>query len=93
MRLQMNITFTFPESKFARDNTITEQVDHVQEEINETVADICYNRKEPALLECIDVYHASETLIRILIRRFGEEKVKELIEKCYKKNNDRGYYD
>lgn len=89
----MNINFTFPESKFARDNTITAQIDHVQEEVNEAIADICYDRKQAALLECVDIYHASETLMRIMIRRFGEEKVKALVAECHKKNDDRGYYD
>lgn len=84
------MNYLFPE--IATDNGIAKQIDKIQDEIHEAIADICFDRRERALEECIDILQATETMLRIMVKRLGEDKVLELIRCCIKKNMSRGYY-
>jgi hypothetical protein len=89
--------FTFPETKFVSTNTPFQQVRHIVSEIFEVCVDLWKGQHYKAMVECYDVIHSVETLIRILARRFEwtlaiewqAESLKKVVED---KNRRRGYY-
>lgn len=86
------LVFNFPETTFASSNSTMEQLDHVMSEVYEARADFIFGKDREATMECIDVIHSSETLLRNLIKEHGETKVLKAMELVIKKNDERGYY-
>ena len=85
--------YLFPELKGSSAFTITEQVDKIIDECWEAKYDIIWDNKDGAMLECVDVIHAAETLYRVMITKFGQAKVDKLVKDCIDKNSVRGYYE
>lgn len=84
--------YNFPKIKVPDTHTTTDQLDKIGEELNEAIADIIFDRREEALLECIDVILAAETLHRTLVKRLGWEKVNDAVQKVIEKNSARNYF-
>ena len=83
--------YSFPETTFAREKTIEEQLAHVFSEVDE-VAACGPDVTDALLLEAIDLYHSLETLFRIAEREYGNRHVYQLQNLGFTKNFDRGYY-
>jgi hypothetical protein len=83
--------YIFPETKFVRENTVKQQIDHVisesielhQEELMEDDTDYEYE-------EAMDLYHSLETLFRIWEREGVD--MEAVRQKVLEKNRARGYY-
>lgn len=84
--------YNFPEISLPSDHTSKDQLDKIREELEEADCDIIFERYDDALLECIDVLQAAETLHRILVKRLGKAKVDKAIAKVIQKNHTRNYF-
>jgi hypothetical protein len=82
----------FPETKFARTNSLTEQAHHLVSESDEVLLAYEEDNIEHAHQEVVDTYHSAETYLRVLAKEKGEQYVKDLIQQVKKKNQERGYY-
>lgn len=81
----------YPETKFARTNTIDEQVDHVLSEICEAIRE--KRGSLEFLHELADVQASIETLWNVLDRIYGTDFSEKIIfERIEQKNRERGYY-
>lgn len=80
--------YNFPATKFAKENTMMKQIQHVESEIEEYFNSLGFNEK---FEEAIDVYHSLETLFRILERQGTD--INLAFEKVQQKNEARGYYE
>ncbi len=85
--------YNFPQTRFARNNTIGAQIGHVVEEAEEVIQTLIdgedNNRVDE---ELADLTHSLETLWRIMARERGPEYVKQLFERVTVKNAARNYY-
>lgn len=75
-------------------NTVQEQVEKVVSECQEAIDEltnlvVC---DDLIIEECLDVVHASETLLRLLMEKYGEDEIQFKIFQIFGKNKDRGYY-
>lgn len=86
------IVFNFPATTFSQTNTPEQQIQHLRTELDEACYEIVFDNIPLAIMECLDAYHSAETLLRILIKEYGEEKVLKAMELIVKKNTVRGYY-
>jgi len=86
--------FTWPETKFARENTIADQLEHVFSEVKEIKEAL----KDPACnvldidTEIMDLHHSLETFLRVLQRDESPEYLQHLKQVVINKNRERGYY-
>ena len=87
-----NITFNFPATIFSQANTPEQQIHHIRTELDEACYEIVFDNIPLAIMECLDAVHSAETLLRIVLREYGEEKVLKGMKLVIKKNHDRGYY-
>lgn len=85
--------FNFPKTKFADENGVYEQLQHVQSEIKE-MFEAYFNEPDIDIFagEAMDASHSIETLLRILEEKRGVNlsKIRCLTER---KNMLRHYYD
>jgi hypothetical protein len=95
------MNYIFPETKFAKENTDIEQINHVFSEVKEILQE-CKKEVIPAGLiiksyndsfieEAVDLYHSLETLFRIL--ELHGVDMDAVQRKVFEKNRRRGYYD
>jgi len=86
--------YNWPETKFARQNNLDEQLEHVLSEAKEVKAAL--KDKSSTVLEIeseiADLHHSIETYFRILERYESQQYVDHLIESTRRKNDARGYY-
>ena len=88
------MSFFWPETKFARENSIADQLEHVFSEVEEVKQAL----KTPDInimdvdMEIFDLYHSLETFIRVLQRFESPEYIQHLREIVINKNRERGYY-
>jgi F0F1-type ATP synthase delta subunit len=88
------MSFFWPETKFARENSIADQIEHVFSEVEEIKRAL----KAPDInimdidMEIFDLHHSVETFIRLLQRFESPEYVQHLREIVINKNRERGYY-
>jgi hypothetical protein len=88
------MSFFWPETKFARENSIADQLEHVFSEVEEVKQAL----KTPDIdimavdMEIFDLHHSLETFIRLLQRFESPEYVQHIRECVIKKNRKRGYY-
>ena len=80
----------FPVTKFASRNTILEQLDHLQSEINEVREAVESGDLKSASLELVDVQQSADTALHILLR-MGIDSYSAYTEVTIK-NARRGYY-
>jgi predicted nucleic acid-binding Zn-ribbon protein len=86
--------YNWPETKFARKNTLDEQLEHVLSEAKE-VKDALKDKNSTVFeieSEIADLHHSIETYFRILERYESQHYVDHLIESTRHKNDERGYY-
>jgi len=86
--------YNWPETKFARQNTLDEQLEHVLSEAKE-VKDALKDKNSTVLeieSELADLHHSLETYFRILERYESQQYVDHLIESTRQKNDERDYY-
>ena len=86
------IAYNFKPTYFAEENTIVKQITHIASELNEVAWELVTDNGQGTLMEAIDVYHSAETLLRVLVKAFGEGRVLDAMNQTAKKNDDRGYY-
>ena len=86
------LVFNFPETIFAQKNTPEEQISHLRSELDEATYEFVFDNIPLATMECLDAYHSAETLLMILVKEHGQEKVLKAMEVIIKKNSKRGYY-
>ena len=77
----------FPEIKFVRLNSPSEQWEHVLSEFKEVKT---AKHPDDALMEKVDLFHSLETYFRILERQGVD--VQKLFQKTVQKNLKRRYY-
>jgi F0F1-type ATP synthase delta subunit len=88
------MSFFWPETKFARENSIADQLEHVFSEVEEVKQAL----KTPDIdimavdMEILDLHHSLETFIRVLQRFESPEYIQHLREIVINKNRERGYY-
>lgn len=90
-------TYNFPEIKLKSSHTLIKQIKKVREESeeanDEAIVQMATGKNSTnVLLECCDTLLAAETLHRMMIRVYGEERVVEAIEDTIKKNIERNYF-
>jgi len=83
--------FNFPKTKFAEQNTIGKQIEHVLSEAVEVQMELMKSN-ERAEDELADLTHSLETLWRIVVAERGEAYVQHLFERVIEKNAERNYY-
>lgn len=76
------MNWNFPEIKTTR--TEQEQTEKILDEINEFKSDLSDE-------ECVDIFHAAETLLRIKFKG-REHDLNVVINRIVQKNVSRGYY-
>lgn len=81
----------FPITKFAKQNTILEQLDHLQSEINEVREAVESGDLKAASLELVDVQQSADTALHILLD-MGVDSYSAYTEVTIK-NSRRGYYE
>ena len=81
----------FPITRFAKQNTILEQLDHLQSEINEVLEAVEGGDLKAASLELVDVQQSADTALHILLD-MGVDSYSAYTEVTIK-NSRRGYYD
>ena len=86
------IVFNFPATKFSQINTPEQQIHHLRTELDEACYEIVFDNIPLAIMECLDAVHSAETLLRIVLREYGEDKVLKGVKLVVKKNDERGYY-
>jgi hypothetical protein len=84
--------YNWPETKFARENTLLDQVAHILSEADE-IAEAGPWVTIPMHKEIADLHHSIETFWRNLARRVGHEYVATVFQAVEDKNRARGYYD
>jgi hypothetical protein len=88
------MSFFWPETKFARENTIADQLTHIFSEVDEIKRAL----ETPDInvmdvdMEILDLYHSVETFVRVLQRFESPEYVQHIRELVINKNRERGYY-
>lgn len=82
------MNYIFPETKFAKENDIGTQSDHVCEEYHEFLDATIGSDEEKE--EAMDYYHSLETLFRIWERQGVD--MEAVRQKVFEKNRRRGYY-
>jgi F0F1-type ATP synthase delta subunit len=88
------MSFFWPETKFARENSIADQLEHVFSEVEEVKQAL----KTPDIdimavdMEILDLHHSLETFIRVLQRFESPEYIQHLREIVINKNRECGYY-
>jgi NTP pyrophosphatase (non-canonical NTP hydrolase) len=83
------MNWTFPEIKTTRN--IDERFQKILDELNELNVELKVGDKKNIEKEALDVYHSTETFIRLLFK--GREKdLDEIVKKTIEKNQNRGYY-
>lgn len=80
--------FNFPAIKSTRD--VRQSAQKVQDELNEFIDEL-EKPSDKLKLECIDILHTAESLMRKVFE--SEDEMDEFIKKVYDKNKNRGYYD
>lgn len=90
------MNFMFPRTKFVDENTIDEQLKHLEselEEVKEAKTQLQINIVE----ELFDLIHSAETAIRIIIENSNnviDKEAVDFIKDCViMKNIERGYYN
>lgn len=90
------MNFMFPRTKFVDENTIDEQLKHLEselEEVKEAKTPLQINIVE----ELFDLIHSAETAIRIIIENSNnviDKEAVDFIKDCViMKNIERGYYN
>jgi|GEM_PF-5801677 hypothetical protein len=86
--------YKFPKAKFADENTVVEQIDHLYSEIEECLQALDEQSKDLFHLaeEIFDVSHSAETALRIIESLEGPEFLRNVKYFVIAKNADRGYY-
>jgi len=84
------MNFMFPKTKFADENTLEEQLKHLESELEEVKkAGTYYDMTE----ELFDLIHSAETALRIIRKDPDLNKAMDFIkEEVIMKNIERGYY-
>lgn len=94
MMSDMETFYRFPEivnpSKKNPCRTPFEQGKKIIEESVECFEEAKKGDREAMLIECLDVIHAAETMLR---RNYTEQEVMEGWAAVYRKNKMRGFYD
>jgi hypothetical protein len=86
------VKYDFPVTTFVAELKLSAQVDHIEQECFEAIAEFCYERETEFLLEVMDIIQAAETLKGIFILRYGILKYAQMAIMLIQKNMDRGYY-
>lgn len=86
------MNYNFPKTKFAEQNTIGQQIEHVLSEVEEVFLALLEESNERGDEELADLTHSLETLWRIIAAERGEEYVQQLFEQVIVKNAERNYY-
>lgn len=81
---------SFPLVKFAKENTLSEQVSHVYSEAHEAIGAYVVSNNFLAM-ELLDVIHSAETALHILATQHGID-IDAAKRQVIAKNRDRGYY-
>lgn len=83
----MSYTYAFPKLGFQPEN-VNEQLKKIDEEVLETMRESWLRDDFEMLVECFDVIHACETLLRL----YPQSSVDDAYEECIRKNKERDYY-
>lgn len=83
--------FNFPEVKFAKTNTVEDQLKHFASECKEIIERIENEDFVGTFEEVADMIHSAETLFRIAQRKYQVDPA-QVVAKVIKKNLERGYY-
>jgi|LGVE01.1.fsa_nt_gb hypothetical protein len=84
--------YNWPEVKFARSNSLAEQLAHILSEVDE-ITELGPPITPLVHLELADLHHNLETFWRILAKLAGDDYVAALFQGTEDKNRARGYYD
>lgn len=89
--------YNFPEIKLKPTHTLIKQIKKVREESEEAndeaiVQMVTGNNDENVLLECCDTLIAAETLHRMMVKVYGEDRVNAAINTTIIKNKNRNYF-
>lgn len=89
--------YNFPEIKLKSTHTLIKQIKKVREESeeanDEAIVQMATGKNSSnLLLECCDTLLAAETLHRMMVRVYGEERVENAINDTIIKNKNRNYF-
>jgi len=95
--MTMDMLYHFPRTRFVDENGIVFQTNHVLLEAKEarfeaSNLDDDGHTINTLAMEIMDIYHSSETALRILEEKHGIN-IQKLMFAVYEKNEKRGYYD
>lgn len=86
----------FPKTKFVRENSLKQQIDHIESEFlevfNEFTPPLNDDKLTRLMDELHDLIHSSETLQRIIQERY-QISIEESRQRVIHKNTVRGYYE
>jgi len=87
--------FNFPEIKFAKENCIQDQYEHVRSEEFEAEEEYLWhgNLSDKFFEEMADLTHSIETFWRIVERTKGKPYLDNLFSSIVRKNVERNYYE
>lgn len=83
--------FVFPETKFVATNSILKQIFHIASEVWEVVKAALRRDWQHCVIECYDVIHSTETLLRIIAKKYNINLQAAAMSTMIK-NHRRGYY-
>lgn len=84
------MTYTFPPTKFATENTASEQLAHINSELDELIDAHLFKGDKDVVEEALDMIHSIETMLR-MYEACGVD-IEDMKDHVIAKNRARNYY-